>query len=349
MAFDARYGLTAVEVREQKRDARGGWSKGRAMGLKRLAEEAHELDFLSPHDVRAAASIVPFKQYYSSAPRHEIVPDKAALLLVGHPLVFWLDAPDTRVELLAGAPELLIKSHDGQLWLGLQPPVPEAAVDVVVLKETPTRLRVVHIQDEHRRIAAIVGLGLSVPLHAEKQVLQAIGAISSHRHGAVRYRRRRGRRRSDHGRPAPACAPAALQPGPQDADPGAPAGRQRRLLRPRQRRRKRVCRRGRARGAGAARPERRARSAAPAGRQCLVLEQAEEEHGEWLLGQPSLSLQLLVELQELDPAGIVLAWPEGESMRVTQTHRRAARCASISRATRTGLPPAAKCRSTKTR
>jgi SNF2 family DNA or RNA helicase len=48
-----------------------------------------------------------------------------------------------------------------------------------------------------------------------------------------------------------------------------------------------------------------------------VLESAEQDHGEWLLGQPALCLQLLVELQELDPAGIVIAWPEGESFRVT--------------------------------
>ena len=50
---------------------------------------------------------------------------------------------------------------------------------------------------------------------------------------------------------------------------------------------------------------------------CQILESAEQEHGEWLLGQPVLCLQLLVELQELDPATIVLAWPEGESFRVT--------------------------------
>ncbi|OYO31396.1 DEAD/DEAH box helicase [Janthinobacterium sp. PC23-8] len=318
VAFDTRYGLTAVEVREQKRDARGGWSKGRAMSLKRLAEEAHELEFLSPHDVRAAASILPFKQYYSSAPRHEIVPDKAALLLVGHPLVFWLDAPDTRVELLAGAPELLIKSHDGQLWLGLQPPVPEAAVEVVVLKETPTRLRVVHIQDEHRRIAAIVGLGLSVPLHAEKQVLQAIASISSivtvqsdigggvahaevitadprlHLH-LLPYNQ--GLKMQILVRPL-VDSGAYYAPGSGAesvfADVAGRAVQARRDLNAEREAQRQLV------------------------KQCLVLEQAEEEHGEWLLGQPSLSLQLLVELQELDPTGIVLAWPEGESMRVSK-------------------------------
>ncbi|HWW71014.1 MAG TPA: DEAD/DEAH box helicase, partial [Duganella sp.] len=50
---------------------------------------------------------------------------------------------------------------------------------------------------------------------------------------------------------------------------------------------------------------------------CPVLESAEQDHGEWLLGQPALCLQLLVELQELKAGSIVIAWPEGEKFRVT--------------------------------
>jgi hypothetical protein len=42
------------------------------------------------------------------------------------------------------------------------------------------------------------------------------------------------------------------------------------------------------------------------------------DHGEWLLGQPALCLQLLVELQELNPDKVVIAWPEGERFRVTK-------------------------------
>ncbi len=51
---------------------------------------------------------------------------------------------------------------------------------------------------------------------------------------------------------------------------------------------------------------------------CHALEHAESEHGEWLLGQPIPCLELLAELQELDTTNIVIAWPEGESFRVTK-------------------------------
>jgi SNF2 family DNA or RNA helicase len=316
IGYDAQYGVSSVEPREQKRDARGGWSKGRAMGLKRLHEEAAQIDFLSPQDQRAAAAIAPYREYYSSAPRYELNAAQALAALTGHPLVFWADAPETRVELLAGAPELHIKAHQGQLWLSLQPPIADGA-SVVITKETPTRLRVISILDEHRRIAAIVGAGLSVPLHAEKQVLQAIGAISS----LVTVQSDIGGAGNTTQIEADARLHVHLLPYQQGlkmqvlvrplADGGAYyapgsgaesvfadlAGKQVEARR----------------DLNAEREAQRQLVAA-----CQVLEQASDEHGEWLLGQPATCLQLLVELQELDPEQVVLAWPEGESFKVSR-------------------------------
>ena len=320
VAYDPRYGITEIEPREQKRDAKGSWSKGRAMGLKRLYEDAAQIDFLTPQDVRAAAAIGPFQQYYSSAPRYEIERDKAAVALIGHALLFWLDAPDSRVELLAGEPELLIKANGGKLWMSLQPALPDHGGSVVVTKETPTRLRVIPILDEHRRIGAIVGAGLAVPLHAEKQVLQAISAISS----LVTVQ-------SDIGGGGGADDVEQIEADPRlhvHLLPYQQGLKMQILVRP-------LSEGGAyyAPGSGAEsvfadvggkkiQARRDLNGEREAQRQligrCLTLEQAEEEHGEWLLGQPATCLQLLVELQELDPAQVVLAWPEGESFRVSK-------------------------------
>jgi SNF2 family DNA or RNA helicase len=321
LGFDPRHGITELEPREQKRDARGTWSKGRALGLKRLHEEAAVLDFLTPADVRTAATIGPYREYYSSAPRYQFDLDKAVVALVGHPLVFWMDAPETRVELLAGAPELLIKATGPTLWLSLQPALPEQGTNVVAVRETPTRLRVVQILDEHRRIGAIVGAGLSVPRHAEQQVLQAIGAISSlvtvqsdigggadnaeqiaadarlHVH-LLPYQQ--GLKMQILVRPLPGSG-AYYAPGSgaesvfAEVD-GKPVQARRDLNAEREAQRQLVGR-------------------------CQVLEAAEEEHDEWLLGQPATCLQLLVELQEAQEAApdtLLLAWPEGESFRVSK-------------------------------
>ena len=318
ISHGGRQGLTEIEPREQKRDARGAWGKGRPVALKRLREEAAQLEYLSPQDLRISGAILPARQAYSAGLRYDIDLEQAALALVGHPLVFWMDAPDVRVELLAGAPELLIRSHKGQLQLSLHPPIDNLNASVIVVKETPTRLRVVSVQDEHRRIAAIVGDGLSVPEHAKEQVLKAIGAVSSlvtvqsdigggaanaeqvdadarlHIH-LLPYQQ--GLKMQIQVRPlrdaGPYYAPGAGAESVIADVNGRPVQARRNLAGERDAQRQLVLK-------------------------CEVLEQATEEHGEWLLGEPALCLQLLAELQDIDPERIVLAWPEGEAFRVSK-------------------------------
>ena len=316
--FDPRYGVQELEPREQKRDAQGGWSRGRAVGLKRLSEDAPTMDFLSAQDLNAIATIKAYKYYSSSGARYEFDLEKAVAALIGHPMLFWTDAPGTRVELLPGEPELLIKADPVNVTINMRPAILDDTEDVVVSRETPTRLRVVRIKDEHRRIGAIVGDGLVVPLHAQKQVLRAIGAISS----IVTVQSDIGGSAADidqvtadprlhvhllpyqHGlkmqilvRPLP-DAGAYYAPGSGHesviADVNGVRVEARRDLN----------------------AEREAERQLVA--QCQVLEQAESDHGEWLLGQPIPCLELLSELQELDQDKVVMAWPEGESFRVTK-------------------------------
>ncbi|MFT5644543.1 MAG: hypothetical protein ACI83P_002100 [Janthinobacterium sp.] len=315
--FDARHGITHLEPREQKCGARGLWSRGRAMGLKRLHDEAEQIDFLTPQDVRAAGAIGPFREYYGSAPRYELDTDKAIAALVGHPLVFWLEQPDARIELLAGAPELLIKTQRDQLMIHLQPALAGVIGDVVVTQETPTRLRVIRMQDEHRRIAAIVGNGLAVPLHAKTQVLQAIGAISSlvtvqsDLAGGLDNVQQIDADARLHVHLLPYQQGLKMQilvrPLEQGAYYGPGSGADSVIAdvagRPLQARRSLNAERAAQRDLIA---------------RCPVLENAEEEHGEWHLGQPASCLQLLVELQQLDASQVVLAWPEGASFKVSK-------------------------------
>ncbi|MGO4381380.1 DEAD/DEAH box helicase [Pseudoduganella sp. RAF19] len=316
ISLGARHGISEVEPREQKRDVRGQWGKGRPMALKRLREEAAQLDFLTPQDVRISSTISPARQAYASSLRYDIDTEQAALALVGHPHIYWMDAPDVRVELQGGEPELLIRQQNGKLHLTLQPAITDPNASVIIMKEAPNRLRVVSISDEHRRIAAIVGDGLSVPLHAEEQVLQAIGAVSSIvtvqsdiGAGAVNADQvdadsrlhvhllpyQQGLKMQVQVRPLPDAGPYyAPGSGAESviADVGGRSIQARRNL------------------AGERDAERQLIL------KCDALEQGEQDHGEWLLGQPALALQLLAELQEQD--NVVIAWPEGETFRVTK-------------------------------
>jgi SNF2 family DNA or RNA helicase len=318
LGWDPHLGVRALEPREQKRDAQGGWTRGRPLGLKRLAEEAAELDFLTAQDVQVAASIGAHRYYSGTGTRYEFDLDKAVATLAGHPLLFWMDSPGTRIELLPGEPQLMVRAGGGKVTVSLHPPLREQQGDVVVTKETPNRLRIVRIKDEHRRIGAIVGDGLEVPLAAEKRVLQAISAISSivtvqsdiggspadieqvaadmrlHLH-LLPYQQ--GLRVRVLVRPLPDAGPY-LRPGEGAesviADVNGVRMEARRSLN------------------GEREAERQLLA------DCRALENAEDEHGEWLLGQPFHCLELLTELQELDASRVVVGWPEGESFRIVK-------------------------------
>jgi len=167
-----------LHPREQKRKGKAGWSGGRAVALKRLLEEADSLDYLTPQDRKVCAMIKPEHQGYYGGVTYELDGDHALAGLIGHPLVFWMDSAGVRVEIVRGELELEIKKTDTDtLTLRLQPPIGRESV--VVSKETPTRLRVIEVTEEHRHIGNILGESLRVPVRAKEQVLAAIRSISS--------------------------------------------------------------------------------------------------------------------------------------------------------------------------
>lgn len=315
--YDDHIGVQELEPREQKRDAQGGWSRGRAMGLKRLAEEAQTLDFLTAQDVQAVATIAGRRYYGSTGIRFEFERDKALASLVGHPLLFWMDTPGTRVELLPGEPELLVKARGGKVTISLHPPIAGQDGDVIITRETPTRLRLVNIKEEHRRIAAIVGDGLEVPSEAERRVLRAISAISSI-----------------------VTVQSDIGASPGDIEQVAADPRLHLHLRPYQQGlRMQILVRPLDGGAyyspgtGAesviadvngvrTEAKRNLNAEREAERQlvgaCHALEHGELDHGEWLLATPLRCLELVDELRGLDPGKVVVAWPEGEKFRVSK-------------------------------
>jgi superfamily II DNA or RNA helicase len=167
--------LLTLEPREQKQDARGYWKKGRAVALRRLCEGSEVIPSLTQQDQDVIASIRKIRSYYGT--EYQVDAQKALVALIHHPLVFWQDAPDSRVELLPGAPELLIKKQDKELLISLTPRVYEDST-LLIQRETPTRLRIIEVTDQHRHMATILGKQLTVPIEAEKRVMEAIAAVA---------------------------------------------------------------------------------------------------------------------------------------------------------------------------
>lgn len=303
-----------VEPREQKLSAKGQWSKGRAVALKRLLEDGERLDFLLEQDRQAIRMIQSAVDYYGGV-RYELPAELALPRLVGHPALYLGDGADVRIDLLLGKASLQLHSQGEQIHLQLEPPELQKSGNMLLYKETPTRLLVYAISRELRQIIDIIGHGLTVPQAGKAQLIDAISAIAPllpiH---------------SD----LPELA-AHLDCVPADATlyahllPLQGGLRLQLLVRP-------LANSSWFRpGIGLAnvlgeldgRALQASRDLAAetatlewALAACPALAQAECDGQEWQLAEPQDALQVLSELQALDGERVQCVWPEGERMRI---------------------------------
>ncbi len=168
-----------LEPREQKISAKGVWSKGRPVALKRLAQEQDGLPYLSSQDKQIANTIRKTLEGYYGNVEYSLDTDKALPLLINHPHVYWSDAPDVRIDVVKGELALFLKEKNDHISLQLEPPI-NAQQTYVARKETPTRLAIYSSSPEIKQIAGILGSGLTVPSAAKAQLVDVIAAIAPH-------------------------------------------------------------------------------------------------------------------------------------------------------------------------
>jgi SNF2 family DNA or RNA helicase len=315
-------GSFSLQPREQKITSKGGWSKGRNIALKRLSKEIDKYDYLTSQDLqvcRHLKALYPDNHYYSYGGEFYQFGERSIVALIGHPLVFWEDAPTVSVEIVKGEPELLVKKlGDDRLALQFVPPLQEDK-EVLILKETPTRLKVIEVTAEHRRIANILGQKnrLEVPIAAKDKVLNVIGAVSnivtvhSDIGGGVKNAEEVPADPKPHVHLLPAgdglkvavlCRPFA-QGGPYYR-PGTGgemvvAEVEGKLLQT------------------ARDLQEEQQLAEQVVKSCPTLVRESHHNQEWLLEKPESCLELLLELQDLGDS-ILLEWPEGEKLRISR-------------------------------
>ncbi|MDX2100620.1 MAG: DEAD/DEAH box helicase [Leptolyngbyaceae cyanobacterium bins.59] len=303
-----------LQPREQSLSAKGEWGKGRPIALKRLKSNPGEFDYLTPQDLRVCSHI----KSYTHGWRNQVdymFGERAILDLIGHPYVFWEESPTTRIEVVKGEPELLVKKGKGDvLTLQFSPQLKDK--NPIIVKESPTRLKVIEITPEHRRIAEILGQQnrLEVPAGAKERVLGAINAVSS----VVTVHSDIGGGVASEEVPADAHPHIHLLPAGTGlkvavlARPFAQAGPYYRpgtggetVLAEVDGKRLQTTRN--------LKEEKKLANAAIAS--CSTLAEYERQDNEWLVEDPEDCLELLLELQGLGDQAVV-EWPEGEKMRV---------------------------------
>ncbi|MDD4073450.1 MAG: DEAD/DEAH box helicase [Desulfobacterales bacterium] len=180
-----KYNTCYITPRLQKRSKGRTWTKGRAVALKNLYENYPTMEGLTAQDRQVASTIVEesFSSGYRYAYRqtnYRLDEDKALPALVGHPLIFLEDALKSPVELVMGEPEVRFRIQKGKINVQMQPMPDDDSDGVLMVRETPSRFKLVRFSAEHLKIAGILGKkGLSLPEHAKSMATRAIASISS--------------------------------------------------------------------------------------------------------------------------------------------------------------------------
>jgi SNF2 family DNA or RNA helicase len=309
-------GNCQLEPREQKISTKGEWSKGRPIAIKRLLK-ATDFDYLTDQDLRICTGIEGEYIYnrYGGETEYSFG-DEAIANLIGHPLVFWSDSPSIGVEIVGGEPALLVQKTADGISIQISPHA-EKSQSIVVVKETPTKLKIVKVTAEYRKISELIGKSLEVPTEAQDRVLAAIENIAnlvtvhSDIGGGVSNAKMVPAIAQPHVHLLPATAglKAALLVRPFDKEgpyfqPGmggvsviAEVGGERLQTQ------------------RSLQEERQLSEVVISA--CPTLQNWESDNSEWLISDPEACLELILELQELGNRAII-EWPEGEKMRIKQ-------------------------------
>ncbi len=311
LATSGKY-LSNIQPREQSRNAAGNWSKGRPVALKRLAMQSDPLDFLTEQDRRICATIYRDTDYYKESYAFHL--SKAMLAMVGHPLVFWADSlASTPVEVVREEPVLVVTRKGGQISMRFSDPVMTEGVSAAL--ELPTRCKLVEVTKEHIRIAEILGTKtLQIPSAASERVMEALRAIAplvtihSGMEGGVADVEELPADPRPHILlwPHGEGIRVAMQARPFGEGPAFQPGKGGRSI---------IAEVGGRR----AQTQRDLKEEAARARRvidaCPTLAAKEDE---WLFEDPETCLELLLELQALTTEEAMVAWPEGEKIRVSR-------------------------------
>jgi SNF2 family DNA or RNA helicase len=152
-----------------------GWSAGRNVALQRLMRA--ELNQMTDQDRRVSRSI---KQYYgwSGGNEYAIETDKALPELVGHPLLFLYKSPQVAVQFVEDKPILIAKEVKDGYQLSFSQKIEVAGWSIV--KESPTRYKLLRVTEDHARIAAqMTNNRLVVPAKGRERLQKVIEGLSN--------------------------------------------------------------------------------------------------------------------------------------------------------------------------
>ena len=167
-----------IETIEQTQTAKGWWGKGKTIALKKLYNEAHELQYLTTQDKQALRGLTKEEKRWRQQDSYAWNLAKTIPALIGAPNVFHVDNRDVQLELTAGNVELNIEEVKDGFRFSLSHY--QSIATVILEKETQNRYRVINYPQQIVAISSILPQqGLTVPIDAKERVLTIIQQTSS--------------------------------------------------------------------------------------------------------------------------------------------------------------------------
>jgi superfamily II DNA or RNA helicase len=154
---------------------KNGWSNGRNIALGRLKKG--DVPNMSDQDRRISRGIEEYYSGWGGSSQAEINPDVAFPAMVGHPLLFLLKSPAIAVQLTEEKPVLVAKQVSNGYHLQFSQPITHVGFNVV--KETPTRYKLLNVTEDLYRIAkSMHGDRLFIPDKGSDRLKEAISNLS---------------------------------------------------------------------------------------------------------------------------------------------------------------------------
>ena len=170
------FGETTLQPRQQVASKSGKWSKGRAVALKRLAEQAGEMDFLTDQD-RSAAAAIRHRDTWRGGPQYSLGM-AGVYALAGHPNLF--NENGARVDLVRRDPEFILEEEDGRLRVRIDPHWDRDRGDYCLARTGDARYEVTRFGAAHKEMMEVVPPdGLELPVEARKRLVGAASGLAS--------------------------------------------------------------------------------------------------------------------------------------------------------------------------
>jgi len=164
-------------ARLQKRKKSGGWSSGRKLPIQKIQHEIG--DDLSKQDEEICQFLSRTHMYgYYRQSDEEYNMIQALDHMVGHPLLFSDDRPDTTVTLEHGKAELKVEKKADGFGVTMVPSYPGNAA-YCILKKGENRLILYTLDKSQQEIAKLLYKGLYVPGEGKEKVRAMLGHLST--------------------------------------------------------------------------------------------------------------------------------------------------------------------------